>query len=250
MCSSNHDQSRAGESFATTRWSLVSRSARPDATGFAEAIDELARRYRPAICTFLRSHYHCQENEAEDLTQSFLTDWIQKGMPGPDPDRGPFRAYLRGALRNFVLNHRREQRTQKRGGGAAAIRIGEALPEAAIPDTRATSPEEAFDAAYRRELFARAVQLMDCDYRREDRTHYMRAFRLYYIDPPAGSKVPTYRELATELGASVSDLTNWLAHARARLRQRVVGLIRDSVTDEGGFRAEIDALCGRRGNSA
>jgi len=158
-----------------------------------------------------------------------------------DAETGRFRAWLRGALRHFVQNHRRKQRARKRGGD----RPGAALDRMAgqLPDARAAGPEELFDAAYKQELLARAVQAMFADYEAENRECYARVFREYYLlaDGPA---VPTYRQVANKLGVSEHDVTNWLAHGRARLRQKVIELVRNSVTDERGLSLELAHLRG------
>ena len=72
----------------------------------------------------------------------------------------------------------------------------------------------------------------------------MEAFQRRYVFMAQEDQPPTYRELADTLGANVSDITNWLAHARRRLRDRVTQLVRQSVAEDASFREEMDALCG------
>ena len=229
--------------FTTTRWSLVVASARPSGVRFRAALDELTRQYRNAMLAFIRSYYHCSEDEADDITQAFVTRWLERGFTKISPDRGLFRSYLRGALRHFVQNWRRSRQTQRRGGAYAdPASLDES--NAADPKNGTTlSPEQAFDASYRRELFHRALGAMAAEYAADERDDRMTIFRRYYIDSLGADEQPTYSVLADEFGLSVTDVTNLLAHARTRLRYHVTALVRDSVSDALGFQREMDALC-------
>ena len=75
-------------SFATTHWSIVLAGTRRDQPGFREAFGTLVLCYRPAMVAFVRAYYRCDEPEAEDIAQAFLTGWAENGMPGVAPDRG------------------------------------------------------------------------------------------------------------------------------------------------------------------
>ena len=236
------------DSFATTHWSIVLAGTKANQPGFKQALSALVLCYRPAIVAFVRAYYRCDEPEAEDITQTFLTRWAENGMPGVSPDGGRFRSYLRGALRHFIQNWRRARHAQRRGGDRTitSVDAGDATME--VEDTGITTPDEAFDNAYRCELFSAALAAMSAEYQAEGRLHYMEAFQRRYVFMAQEDQPPTYRELADTLGVTVSDVTNWLAHARRRLRDRVTQLVRQSVAEEASFREEMDALCGGKEN--
>ena len=101
--------------FTTTRWSLVAASARPGGVRFRAALDELTRQYRDAIVAFISSYYQCGAEEAEDVAHEFIVRWIERGFADVTQNRGLFRSYLRGALRHFVQNWRRDKLTQRHG---------------------------------------------------------------------------------------------------------------------------------------
>ena len=205
-------------------------------------MENLAQTYRPAVHSYISTCLGAGSEEVEDLTQDFFLRWQMKGMPGADPERGRFRSYLKGAVRHFVQNHRRTKRT-RRTDEVAIQSLTDAI-EANVP-----SPESAFDQAYQRGLLASAVDAMAREYEAERRPHYAATFRAYYLDP-LGCEQPTYETLAARLGASTTDVTNWLAHGRNRLKRHVTRLVRDSVVDEQAFRLEMEALYGREGASA
>ena len=229
--------------FTTTRWSLVLASAQPGDVRFRAALDELTRQYRDAILAYIWSYYRCSAEDAEDITQEFVVRWIERGFANVVPDRGRFRSYLRGALRHFVQNWRRGQQAQRRGG-THSEETGLGGRHGMNPkDPNTASPEQAFDASYRQELFHRALQAMAAEYAADDHDDRMTIFRRYYLDSLGADEQPTYGSLADEFNLSETDVTNGLAHARARLRYHVTALIRDSVSDSGGFEREMDALC-------
>jgi len=224
---------------ATTRWSLVLAAARPGSARFREALEELAGRYRPALVAFFRAEGHRSE-ECEDLVQSFLARWSERGMPGADPERGRFRAYLRGALRHFAANRRREALARKRGGRASHTEI----PEEGLIDRREPTPEQAFDAAWKRELVARALDALAARLESDGRVEALDCFRAYYLDADPHTRSPTHADLARRFGVPASTINNRLASARAALRAEIVALVRHSVIDERALRRELDELCG------
>lgn len=225
-------------SFATTRWSIVLASANPELPQFRSAMQQLARTYHSASVAFIAAFRRTRE-DAEDLAQEFFLSWLEKGMPRIDPDAGSFRPYLKAALRHFAMNDTRARRVRKAIDGT--VPLDDDVPGAA------GGAEQAFDEAYRSHLIARAIDAMTEEYAAEGRPVYADAFRSYYVDLPDGRQ-PTYRELSERLGTKETDLTNWLAHARRRLRRHVILMVRDSVSDDTAFHREMEALFEERGS--
>ena len=74
-----------------------------------EAVTALCRAYWAPLYGYLRRQ-GIRPADAEDLTQGFLSELIEGNfLNRPDPARGRFRAYLIGALRQYV-GHQREDR--------------------------------------------------------------------------------------------------------------------------------------------
>ncbi len=163
--------------FASTQWSIVLAGADRDQPAFREAFGALVVRYRPAIVAFVRAYYGCDKSEAEDITQSFLTRWAENGMSGVSRDRSRFRSYLRCATRHFVRNWRRSREAHKRGGDRTitSLQGGDGAWE--IEDPSVPTPDEAFDAVYRQELFSAALAVMGNQYQEEGRAQYMELFQ-------------------------------------------------------------------------
>ncbi len=77
----------------------------------------------------------------------------------------------------------------------------------------------------------------------------MDVFERCYLRTLGTGPDSTYRDIAAALDLPVTDVTNWLAHARRRLREAVSALVRESVADELGYRREMEALWAREGGA-
>ncbi len=77
----------------------------------------------------------------------------------------------------------------------------------------------------------------------------MDVFARCYLRPLGTGADSTYGGIATALDVPVTDVTNWLAHARRRLREAVSALVRESVADEPSYLREMEALWTHEGGA-
>ncbi|NIP56356.1 MAG: hypothetical protein GWN55_07815 [Phycisphaerae bacterium] len=142
--------------FATTHWSLVG-EARGDEAGQTrarEALEELCRTYWYPLYAFVRSRGYSAV-DAQDLTQAFFTQIIEKGgFASADRRRGRFRSYLLGAMKHFLANEWHRAQTQKRGGQVQFIEWDALDPEARYAEVskQSDNPELSFLAGTLRGL--------------------------------------------------------------------------------------------------
>ena len=117
--------------FPETKWTMLAQATlNGDAAGRA-ALEELCRRYWPAVRDFLVVRGYAPE-EAEDAAQDFFASLMQSGgWHHADRARGRFRNFLLGALERTLVQRRRRATAQKRGGGAAAVSLEEIAEVAA-----------------------------------------------------------------------------------------------------------------------
>jgi len=82
--------------FPTTHWSLVVRAGHDAAETQREALEQLLRRYLPALHAHLVHTRRVAPDEADDLLQDFVASRIiEKGLVGrADQELGKFRWYL------------------------------------------------------------------------------------------------------------------------------------------------------------
>ncbi|MEM7624955.1 MAG: hypothetical protein AAF333_04950 [Planctomycetota bacterium] len=119
-------------SFPTTIWSMV-RDADHERTGVrTAALDELLRRYTPAMVRHLVRRKRLPADRAEDLVQGFITEKVlEKGLVGKaDEARGKFRTLLLTALDRYIVSDFRARSAQKRGGGRVTSLEGLGAPVA------------------------------------------------------------------------------------------------------------------------
>ena len=132
----------------------------------AGALETLCRAYRFPIYAFLRRSGHSPE-DAEDWTQSFFAYVIERRLGAKaEPEKGHFRSFLLGALKNFVSTERRKLMAQKRGGGQTPVSLDEFSDEdryAHEPADRHT-PESLFELSWAREVLRRALAALEREY--------------------------------------------------------------------------------------
>jgi len=107
---------RTPSSFTTTKWSMVIHAGDSGDPASQDALETLCQRYWRPVYSYIR-HRGCDANAAEDLTQSFFAQLLEKrSLKAADPERGRFRSFLLASVRNFLSDSRDKERAQKRGG--------------------------------------------------------------------------------------------------------------------------------------
>src|SRR5437762_8890982 len=101
--------------FPTTRWSRVRAAGESIAEG-RDAFAGLCRDYWSPLFAYLRRRGF-SESDAEDLTQGFFLHLLEHHTTRrAEAQRGKFRSFLLGALKNYLTNEGDRARRQKRGG--------------------------------------------------------------------------------------------------------------------------------------
>ena len=149
--------------FPETKWTMLAQATlNGDAAGRA-ALEELCRRYWPAVRDFLVLRGYAPE-EAEDAAQDFFSSLMQSGgWHHADRARGRFRNFLLGALERTLVQRRRRATAQKRGGGAAAVSLEE------IAEVAAEGDERQFDTAWAERVLEVAMDALERECAEEGR---------------------------------------------------------------------------------
>lgn len=145
--------------FATTRWTLVSDAARGGDTGAVEALGALFATYWQPLYRYIRRLGRTGP-DAEDLVQGFFAHLLgQNGLRLADRDRGRFRAFLLGSLKNFLANEWQREHRLKRGGFAAHLSIDWEDAETGLglePEDR-RSPDRLYDRDWAMALLGKVL---------------------------------------------------------------------------------------------
>jgi len=211
-----------GHEFKTTRWNLV-QTARD-----GPALDALLRIYWKPLYFFVRQHGHDNET-SKDLVQGFLTSFLEhSGFEKADPGRGRFRTFLLASLENYIRDQARAASSQKRGGGKTLLSLdfdrGER--EFARESRREESPTTVLNRAWARSLLEQSISELSGE------PAHLDAFRRYQ----AGVDLKT---IAAETGLTESAAQSAIHRLKGRLKDIIVGHIRESVSTPEDLRAEV-----------
>lgn len=243
--------------FPSTQWSDVLAAADKTHPECRERLDRLLRMYWKPVFVYIRIFWRKTIEDAKDLTQAFFTEFLEKDyLSRLRPERGSFRAYLKQALRHFLVDAARAASARKRK--QPLIRI-DATP-AELERLGMVAPEETPDRAFEKEWFRTvldvAVQQMQEQLSTEGKARYFEVFRAYCLErrtsnPGRRTSVlagtshagaPTYRQLAKRLGISESDVRNYLWHCRGLLRQLLAEHVRAYVPSDADVETELKQI--------
>jgi RNA polymerase sigma-70 factor (ECF subfamily) len=209
-----------------TLWTVVLDAG----AGTEAALERLCRLYWPPINAYLRRWGH-SEHDAEDFTQMFLAHLLQKDrLAGIRRDKGRFRSYLLGALRNFVIDHD----VRKRRIATVPLQTetpGDDRVREPIDPTR--TPEEEFERRFTLSLIQHALDRVREDYSQRgllDRFEVLRQFL------PGEEPSCSQAEIGLRLGIAEGTV----AKAVHDLRRRFAVAYRDAVRQTVNTSLEVD----------
>jgi RNA polymerase sigma-70 factor (ECF subfamily) len=207
--------------------------------------EELARAYWRPVLGFVRANGARSDDEARDRTQDFFVWMIESRFLGrADPSRGRFRAFLKTSLRNFLAGQARSAAAHKRGGGRAHVpleAVGGREGELELPDLRGRTPEDVLDELWRTALVERATQALENELREQGKATYFAVFRDYFL---SADDDLDYRAVAQRHGITITDVSNYLMHAKKRYRALLESAVRETVSEPDELRAELRWLFG------
>ncbi len=229
--------------FPATRPSAIFSIKSADDGIRARSRDLIAAAYWRPIYKYLRLKWNRSAEEAEDLTQAFFSKAFESDLfAAYDPTRARFRTFVRLCVDRFVMKADEADRALKRGGGAVVhgtVELGEA--ERKLADTSA-DVEAAFDREWARSVIAMSVDTLANELEARGKGKYFAVFERYELQ--AETAKTSYADVASSLGISVTDVTNYLFVARRELRRIVLSALRDLTANEDEFREEAKALLG------
>ena len=233
-----------GDPFTSTQWSVVIAAGESqDAENAQAALAQLCQTYWAPLYTFVRSRGY-GGHDAQDLTQSFFAYLIEKRIYAQvDPQKGKFRSFLLGSLKNFLANAYDREQSQKRGGGQIFLPLHEeqvAKAESLYQTHDAngvTAADRMFDRAWAETFVATAFARLSEDYKSEGKEKLfeeLKSFLMIGVD-----SLPTYEQLATRLGAAESTLRSHVTRMRARYREALRAEARRTVQTEAEVNEEL-----------
>lgn len=214
--------------FPTTLWTVIRTAGRDD----PEAADKIARRYRPAVLSFLRQRGF-SEPDSEDLAQDiFLRIFSEHILARADKGRGRFRTLMIAVTKQVMVDQLRKRSAQKRGGGANRIPLEE------VPDPVAVMTESIEDADFDRSWIANLLSLAMNRLREECERKGLR----YHEALQLHLKGTSYQKIAESFGTSVTNVSTWIRRGRLRLKLLIEEEIRAYSSSTEEFRSDTRYL--------
>jgi DNA-directed RNA polymerase specialized sigma24 family protein len=205
----------------------------------------------------LRLKWKQDPEQARDTTQGFFARAFEKRyFADYEPARARFRTYLRTCLDRFVMENRRGELRQKRGGQLLHLSLDFEPAEAELgmlESSSQTDPEARFDAEWTRSLLGAALAELSQQCGAQGKQLQLKVFKRYVLDNELGAtgadeatrrRDVSYAAIAEELGLKVSDVTNHLAWARRELRRILLDKLAELAPSEEELESEARALFG------
>jgi RNA polymerase sigma-70 factor (ECF subfamily) len=224
-----------GSSFATTHWSIVL-GAGGDNASAARSLEVLCRRYWYPLYAFVRRQIGDVE-EARDLTQAFFVRLIEKKVVSrADPERGRFRSFLLGALKNFLANEHDRKTARKRGGThihwSLDLEAGESRFN--LEPAHHETPERIFDRDWALRLLELVVTRLRQEFGDAGQSERFEKLQAFLQGKPEAA---AYASAAASLNMT-EEATRQAVH---RLRKRYRELLRAEVADTVATAEDVEA---------
>jgi len=223
----------ASPAFLTTRWSMILRAGVDECE---DALSKLCRGYWYPLYAYLRRCGHAVP-DAQDLTQGFFEHLLSRQLLArADPQKGRFRSYLLGAIKNYLGHEYRHRNALKRGGGTSVEPIDEIEAERrfSLEPEDVLTPELQFERSWAFALLEQVGERLGEDYTRAGRVELFRK-----LLPCLAGRFDRagYRDLGRELGISEGAV----AVAVHRMRRRYGELLREEIAQTVETPAEVEA---------
>ncbi|PAW75843.1 MAG: hypothetical protein B9S38_00390 [Verrucomicrobiia bacterium Tous-C4TDCM] len=222
-------------SFHTTRWTLV-RNAQGDSVEARAALGDLCELYYEPVVSFLVRDGR-DRDAAREVAHGFFAKVLAGDFLGEsEQGRGRFRSYLLGALKHHLLNQRRDEGREKRGGGLEQVVLQ--------PDHLVSMPDGDFDRGWALLIVERALATLE-----RDESHRAEQFAALKPWLASGEIGESQEVTAARLGMSSGALKVAIHRLRRRFRElvrsEVAGTLYDPADLDDEMRHLVEALAGR-----
>jgi DNA-directed RNA polymerase specialized sigma24 family protein len=229
--------------FPVTHWTLVDEAA---ADSGEAALDDLLRRYLPALRAHLVYVRKVSIDQVDDVLQEFIASKLLAGelLDRARRQRGRFRTYLLTALDRFIISRHRQEAAAKRGGGLVDAWSEAAEELAAVPE----EGQSLVDLVWLREVVRQAIERTRVELQASGRGDFFTVFDKRLVAPVLEGATPApYRVLMEQTQLrSPMQAANALVTARRVFERQVRAVIGEYVGGADEVEAELAWLTGRR----
>jgi RNA polymerase sigma factor (sigma-70 family) len=224
-----------GGTFNTTHWSVVLAAGQTTSPQSATALEKLCSTYWYPLYSFIRRQGQSHE-DAQDLTQGFFARLLRKDyLAKVNSDRGKFRTFLLGSVKNFMVNEWRRAARLKRGGDHQFVSLdaeAAAGRYAAEPLSQAP-PESLFERQWAVALIEQAFAILRVEYVAMQKGAILDELRGFIWGEKSAASY-------AEIGARLNIPEGTVKVSVHRLRQRFREVLREQVGQTVSDAAEVD----------
>lgn len=182
-------------------------------------VNFLVQNYWKPVYKYIRVAWNKTNEEAKDLTQEYFTRFFEKDyFQSVTPDRGKFRSFVKASLRHFLMDMKKLDKAQKRGGDSIMISF-EDMDEDLSDKESGSNPAEVFDREWAKQVMEKAVIKLKEQLERKNKGLYYKVFETYTIKGKEADKELSYPEVADRLGIKQTDVGNYLKYCRKMLKR-------------------------------
>jgi len=210
------------ENFPETVWSSVLAEPDPGNPDRQAARERFFSLYWRPVYKFIRTAGRASIEDAKDLTQEFFSYFLEGGLLAKyREEKGRFRSFLKGVLRRFLSEARRDGAAQKRGGGKiiVSLDVSELEAERFRSEKGEPTPEELFDRQWARDVLTESIADLRRRLTEEGKAECLHVYEAYELSPT--QEIQSYAALGRELGLTEHQVKNHLDAARERLEHIV-----------------------------
>ena len=201
--------------FRTTRWSVVLAAGQGDDASRARAMEELCRTNWYPVYAFIRRQGY-DVDDAQDLTQGFFAHVLERDtFAVAQREKGRFRSFLLGALKNFLGYEARKEAAIKRGGRATVVSIDEEEGEERYQQDLAheVTPDKLYLRSWADSLLASTFGTLRRDYEQAGKRELFEKLQPHLSGAETEA---SYKQLSDALGLSVGAVATSVYRMRKR----------------------------------
>lgn len=223
--------------FPTTDWELFRSLQAVDVTTKQNIVNELLRRYWPAIRHYLLTAKRMRPDDAEEVRSAFTADRLvqdSKFFDRADADRGKFRTLLIRSIENYLIDRRRRSRP--------IAQLTESNPP---PSTVSmVSPSVAFERAWAQSVLAEALKLTEEWLHKRGKPGSWAIFRARIVLPATEGAEPVDFGTLVEQHQlrSAVQASNLLTSARRVFVRKLTASLAKYADDSQSFQSQLDEL--------
>jgi RNA polymerase sigma-70 factor (ECF subfamily) len=210
-------------------------------------VEQLYRDYWPPLYAFARRRGY-SSHDAQDLTQGFFVQLLEnQGYARANPERGKFRTFLLGALKNFLANEWDKLQRLKRGGGIVFTSLEEIAEEERQMQGAADylTPEKLFDQRWAQTMLARVLARLRREYEVAGQPQRFEVGKEWLLGDRGQ---PAYATAAATLGLEETGVRTLVHRLRRRfrelLRMEIAATVEGPEQVEEELRSLFEALRG------